>query len=145
MLFTVYWIRDASHTDVLKQGYVGITKRSPLRRLKEHIWNKTVPKDSILEILYENVSKETAKSIEFTLRPNVKIGWNYSEGGGKFNSICSRQGSLNVKNRKTAASTGGCSQRVQCSCGMISTKASLGRHLINNPTHGINYNVNYTL
>ncbi len=137
-MFTVYWIKDDSHTDVLTQGYVGFTRRSPLRRHKEHIWKHTVPQNSQLEILHHNVSKEVAKQLEAKYRPKMNIGWNYTEGGGKFSSICSKQGSLTIKDRTKAASTGGCHQKVKCSCGMFSTKASLGRHLTNNPTHKIN-------
>lgn len=88
--YSVYWIKDKNHTNVNTEGYVGITKRNPLIRLKEHKscydWAKS--QDIVLEVLHSNVSKDFAQNIENTLRPSMNIGWNYAEGGGKFSRNC---------------------------------------------------------
>lgn len=88
----VYWIHRPEHTDILSQGYVGITKRFD-RRLVEH--SKTNEnrhlKFAINKYGWENLVKEKilisneeyCLDIESKLRPKENIGWNLAKGGGK--------------------------------------------------------------
>lgn len=90
-MYCVYWIKLAEHTDNLTQGYVGITKDLK-ERIKAHKKNKrktpftcAIKKHSftnlIVEVLHENLTLTEALSIEESLRPSAKIGWNCQKGG----------------------------------------------------------------
>lgn len=92
----VYWIRHINHTDILSQGYVGITSNTPEKRFKQHIQyhlrqkiksnfnnaiNKYHPEDSLILETICLTSKEHALFIENKLRPDDLIGWNICKGG----------------------------------------------------------------
>jgi group I intron endonuclease len=89
---SVYWIRCADHTDLMTQGYVGVSKDASARfeqhfkrgqnrhlkfAIKKYGWDNLV-KTQIL------ISKEDyCLDIERKLRPADGIGWNIVSGGGK--------------------------------------------------------------
>lgn len=92
----VYWIRAKEHTDIMTQGYVGITVTYGRgNRISNHfnkLKNKVHPnphlqnaynlyKELEVEILFEG-SKEECVAKEIELRPTKEIGWNILEGGG---------------------------------------------------------------
>lgn len=85
----VYWIHLPEHTDILTEGYVGVSV-NPKRRLREHknsTDNKYLsrvlskyPDDVIQSIVFEGDS-DACYRYEEHLRPNVNIGWNNNKGG----------------------------------------------------------------
>ena len=88
----VYWVHRPEHTDILRQGYVGISKRFE-RRIWEHLkltQNKYL-KNAINKYGWDNLVKEKVLigkegyclEIEAKLRPEDKIGWNLVKGGNK--------------------------------------------------------------
>jgi hypothetical protein len=88
----VYWVHRPEHTDILRQGYVGISKRFE-RRIWEHLklnQNKHL-KNAINKYGWDNLVKEKVLigkedyclEIEAKLRPADKIGWNLVKGGNK--------------------------------------------------------------
>jgi predicted GIY-YIG superfamily endonuclease len=93
MSFVVYWIREQSHTDLMTQGYIGVSGNVEQRfashrnmengtnahlrhAIQKHGWDKMVK--SVLLM----ASKEYCLDIERKLRPTEKIGWNLTIGGG---------------------------------------------------------------
>ena len=85
----VYWIHLSEHTDILTQGYVGVSV-SPTRRLKEHknstdnkylyrVLNK-YPDLIMQSIVFEGGATECYQYEEH-LRPQKNIGWNNNKGG----------------------------------------------------------------
>ena len=88
----VYWVHRPEHTDILRQGYVGISRRFE-RRIWEHLkltQNKYL-KNAINKYGWDNLVKEKVLigkedyclEIEAKLRPADKIGWNLVKGGNK--------------------------------------------------------------
>ena len=90
----VYWIHLKEHTDILTEGYVGITSRTVKERLKQHkqagkskrskrgiakVFN--VLSDKLIVTTICECSIEYAGELEFKLRPNENIGWNLAAGG----------------------------------------------------------------
>lgn len=85
----LYWIHRPNQTNLLSEGYIGVSK-NPEKRLWEHKHHKRNPhlsnafkkyKDithTILLIGEENYCYE----IEEKLRPTSDIGWNIVKGGG---------------------------------------------------------------
>jgi hypothetical protein len=90
----VYWIHLEQHSDITKEGYVGITTQPPTDRFKEHkadskrgrtILNRALLKHSgevHFDVLVEG-SAEYCLIVENKLRPDDRIGWNTVAGGGK--------------------------------------------------------------
>jgi hypothetical protein len=87
----VYWIHRPCHTDITKQGYVGITK-NPVSRWAEHKRKaKTNGKATIYKAMrkYADVQfdviligdRKYCEEIEIKLRPQHLIGWNIAIGG----------------------------------------------------------------
>lgn len=91
----VYWIHLPEHTDILSQGYIGITSKTVDERYRGHLKALKSKKSSHI-IFYKALKKhlsrvlvttlleadlEYAKLIENKLRPKIKIGWNTAEGG----------------------------------------------------------------
>lgn len=91
----VYWIHLEEHTDVSKQGYVGITTmKDPNLRFLKHksdmnfeerscIVHRAMRKygDKILFTILKECTKEEAVLTEKLLRPHHRIGWNTLAGG----------------------------------------------------------------
>ena len=88
----VYWVHRPEHTDILRQGYVGISKRFE-RRIWEHLklTQNRYLKNAINKYGWDNLVKEKVLigkedyclEIESKLRPADKIGWNLVKGGNK--------------------------------------------------------------
>jgi predicted GIY-YIG superfamily endonuclease len=93
MSFYVYWIREQSHTDMMTQGYIGVSGNVEQRfashkgmwsgtnnhlrnAIKKHGWDNLVK--SVLLI----AEKDYCLDIERKLRPAEQIGWNLTIGGG---------------------------------------------------------------
>lgn len=87
-MYCIYWIKKKEHTNILSEGYVGISN-SPERRLIEHSLNESIVgnnirkyKDDIeLVVIYHFSNKDEALSKEKELRPRKRIGWNIAVGG----------------------------------------------------------------
>jgi hypothetical protein len=90
-MHSVYWIRNASHTDIFSQGYVGVSsnvvkrwnshKNSPTNyhfsnAINMYGWDNLVKEVVLL------ANKDYCLNVETKLRPNDKIGWNVVAGGG---------------------------------------------------------------
>jgi group I intron endonuclease len=89
---SVYWIRCADHTDLMTQGYVGVSGRFN-RRMWEHLHSKQNPHlqraiqkhgwDNLVKTQILIADEDYCLDIERKLRPSEKIGWNLVRGGGK--------------------------------------------------------------
>lgn len=89
----VYWIRHVSHTDVLSEGYIGVTSRRARQRFNEHMRSSKHSNypvhAAIREYGRESLVVETlvicdinyAYELERKLRPEPNTGWNLGEGG----------------------------------------------------------------
>ena len=92
----VYWIKNKEHTDIMTQGYIGITSTEGrgnriwghFNKLKHkshpnpHLQNAyNLDKNLEVEIVFEG-SEEDCIAKEVELRPSKEIGWNMLEGGG---------------------------------------------------------------
>jgi len=92
----VYWIHRPEHTDITKQGYVGITNKRARERWAEHkrasrknpdehcaVVNRAICKypDLIYEVVLVADTREYCERIEGLLRPTNGIGWNIARGG----------------------------------------------------------------
>jgi group I intron endonuclease len=88
----VYWIRKPEHTNILRDGYVGVSKRFQ-RRIMEHekITQNKHLKNAVNKYGWDNLIKEKiligkedyCLEIESKLRPTDNIGWNLIKGGNK--------------------------------------------------------------
>jgi predicted GIY-YIG superfamily endonuclease len=116
-MYNVYWIKSSEHTNPNTQGYVGITKNLK-ERLKAHKKNKhKTPftcaikkygfKNLIVVVLHEVATLQEALSIEETLRPTGKIGWNCQKGGelGVESSWYNNEANRNKHKEATALAT----------------------------------------
>lgn len=91
--YEVYWIHLPEHTDITKEGYVGITKTGVQRRFYVH--HRDAVKDPIYVIHralnkhWDNIIVDVicvcdgdyASYLENSLRPEFNIGWNITSGG----------------------------------------------------------------
>lgn len=91
----VYWIHKPEHTDITKEGYVGITNRMARDRWVDHqsaarrsdkkcaILNRAISKydNLIWEVVVIADTREYCERIEGLLRPWQRIGWNIAQGG----------------------------------------------------------------
>jgi hypothetical protein len=92
----VYWIHKPEHTDITKQGYVGITHNLAMNRWRDHqsaskcnpdgqcaVVNRSIRKhpDLIYEVVLVADTREYCERIEGLLRPTNRIGWNIARGG----------------------------------------------------------------
>lgn len=98
MTACVYWIRKPEHTDILSEGYVGVTKQAIERRFSQHIRSarkKSKDKQHLCTFFkallkYDDliISKivvgnyDYILDIERKLRPIKRVGWNVMRGGG---------------------------------------------------------------
>lgn len=93
MSHVVYWIREQSHTDMMTQGYIGVsgnvTRRfasycklekgtnAHLRHaIKKYGW------DNMVKSVLLMADKDYCLEMEKKLRPADQIGWNLTAGGG---------------------------------------------------------------
>jgi hypothetical protein len=92
----VYWIHKPEHTDITKQGYVGITHKMVKDRWIDHksasrrnpdihcaILNRAIRKhpNLIYEVVLIADTREYCERMEGLLRPTNNIGWNIARGG----------------------------------------------------------------
>lgn len=87
----VYWIHLKEHTDILTEGYVGITTRTVAERFNGHKCSKVHKNKHLHEVFSNKVdvivtticecSIEYAGELENKLRPVECIGWNLAAGG----------------------------------------------------------------
>ena len=110
MTSCVYWIRCADHTDLMTQGYVGVSGRFN-RRMWEHFHSNQNPhlQRAIQKYGWDNLVKSQiliadegyCLDIERKMRPSEKIGWNLVCGGGKPPITRHNQGKkLSVETKK---------------------------------------------
>jgi hypothetical protein len=90
-MYCVYWIRLEGHTDISKQGYVGITSNLK-ERMRAHKKNRRVNHltnaikkygwtNLIIDVLWCDLLLDQALQFEANLRPTQNIGWNSQQGG----------------------------------------------------------------
>jgi hypothetical protein len=94
MSHCVYWIREQSHTDLMSQGYIGVsgnvderfeshkgmysgTNNYLCNAIKKYGW------DNLVKSVLVFADKDYCFDIERKLRPADQIGWNLVMGGGK--------------------------------------------------------------
>lgn len=92
MTHSLYWIRCADHTNLMTQGYIGVSGRFDRRMwehsnldgnrylkfaIKKHGWDNMVKTQLLIS------TEEYCLNMERKLRPEDKIGWNIVAGGGK--------------------------------------------------------------
>lgn len=89
----VYWVCLSTHTDLEREGYVGVSI-NPWNRFKQHKtncqsthhrYNKDFKKhlrdeEVLLKVLVQ-ASEEYCYTLEHKLRPMINIGWNQAVGG----------------------------------------------------------------
>jgi hypothetical protein len=75
----VYWLKDERCICLWRHGYIGYSTR-----LRERIknWRRLLSKPFEYEVLFVGTIKE-CRQLEYKLRPERFIGWNYLAGGGK--------------------------------------------------------------
>lgn len=79
--YYLYWLYEDWMDEPRQQGYVGVTKRLPTERLKEHLDRSEQITDEVkMKILAEG-SKDEISNLEYVYRPYSYIGWNKSPGG----------------------------------------------------------------
>lgn len=88
----VYWIHLKEHTDISKEGYVGVTGCFDTRMSRHYSLTSTFPShfgkairkygwdNLVKEIIFEGLTEECFKK-ELELRPSFQIGWNEAIGG----------------------------------------------------------------
>jgi predicted GIY-YIG superfamily endonuclease len=93
MSFSVYWIRKATHSDIMTQGYVGVSgnvkqrfaaHKNMERGTNQHM-RRAITKygwDNLVKSVLLIADKDYCLDIERKLRPADKIGWNLTIGGG---------------------------------------------------------------
>lgn len=78
-IYTLYWIHNPEHTDPYSQGYVGLTKRDPQERFKEHLQRKGL--DGVEFTILSQGNESDISALEESYRPESHIGWNTAKGG----------------------------------------------------------------
>jgi hypothetical protein len=93
----VYWIKLKHHTDVLSDGYIGVSK-NPTVRWKLHFWKSSKKQienpiffnaiqkygwDSLIKEVLIIGTEEYCYEMETKFRPKSLIGWNCNVGGSK--------------------------------------------------------------
>ena len=92
----VYWIHLPAHTNMLVEGYIGVTSKSVDERFKKHIKDATsknwrtytlhnaIRKYGVDALVVDTVligEEAYCYDVEAKLRPAKSIGWNTAEGG----------------------------------------------------------------
>lgn len=86
----IYWLHLPQHTDLLTEGYIGVSK-NPKNRFKthknrsgnKHLYNSFKKYNTILMDIILEGNEKYCLFIEEVLRPEKNIGWNITKGGGK--------------------------------------------------------------
>lgn len=98
-MYSVYWIHSKDHTDIFRDGYIGVSNNTEKRFTKHKTHAKTgkhinplfsnaVNKhgwDNLIKEVVLIAEKQYCLEIEAKLRPNKEIGWNLATGGGMPN------------------------------------------------------------
>jgi len=89
----VYWAHLPQHTDITKEGYVGVSRKNLSKREQQHrrvsvkgnnVFHKAIRKyreDIVFDVVVI-ASFDICLKIEAALRPDIFIGWNMAKGGG---------------------------------------------------------------
>jgi predicted GIY-YIG superfamily endonuclease len=117
-MYKLYWIKTNDFYNPEKEGYIGITSQTLEKRFSEHKYNTKNkhlrnrcrhPETQIIS-LYENLTKEEAKKLENSFRPQKNIGWNINPGGdlppsknGIVNPSCLLIGNNRTEKQKEAS------------------------------------------
>lgn len=98
MTAEVYWIRAQHHSDIMSEGYVGVSKNSKKRWIYGHKWAyqknrhenprlaNAISKygwDNLIKTVVVISNESYCYELEAKLRSNEGIGWNLAIGGGK--------------------------------------------------------------
>ena len=117
-MYKLYWIKTNDCTDPKLEGYIGITSQSLEKRFSDHksntknkhLKNRCKQSDTHIVCLYENLTKEEAKQLEYEFRPYENIGWNINKGGdlppskfGIVNPSCLLVGKNRTEKQKEAS------------------------------------------
>lgn len=113
-LYKVYHIRMKGNEDIM-QGYVGITRRSLPYRLSQHFQStrpvghtlRELGRDAVEIVQLAMLNKTDALNMEYTLRPDLHIGWNCRAGGDMATVRCTVCGKALPK-RATGTKCGDC-------------------------------------
>lgn len=93
-IYSVYWIHLLEHTDIMSEGYVGVSI-NPKRRLSEHklaskkqlnvnpYFERILNKHSVTQTIVFQGTEEECYLQEEVFRPVKHVGWNINEGGHK--------------------------------------------------------------
>lgn len=108
-LYKVYHIRQIGNSNTA-EGYIGITQRSLPYRLGQHFNStrpigkllRSNPRENIEIIQLAILSKQDALTMEFSLRPQLNIGWNCRAGGNRSTVKCPKCG-VYLPKRQTGA------------------------------------------
>jgi hypothetical protein len=94
----VYWIRAQHHSDILSEGYIGVSKNSNKRWMYGHHWAhrkgrhenprlaNAISKhgwDNLIKTVVVISDEGYCYELEAKLRSSEGIGWNLAIGGGK--------------------------------------------------------------
>jgi predicted GIY-YIG superfamily endonuclease len=93
--YYLYWICRECHTDITKEGYIGITK-NPDTRFRSHCVAAKKDNRSVIaralnkykDIEYKILcigDREYIIDLEYKLRPKESVGWNIAIGGMNCN------------------------------------------------------------
>lgn len=114
-MHSVYWIRNASHTDIFSQGYVGVSSNVAKRweYHRKHGEN-THLRHAINKYGWEGLIKEViviadadyCLDVEAKLRPANQMGWNIVAGGGNPPSYLGKKDSKEVRAKKAISKLG---------------------------------------
>ena len=90
----VYWYSLQNHTDIFKQGYIGITQHEKRRKIQHRNtdidthFSRVIKKHGYDNLKYQVIFTGTTKEceeIELTLRSETNTGWNINIGGNHNN------------------------------------------------------------
>lgn len=112
--YEVYWIHLPEHTDILTQGYIGLTGKGTHRRFLSHKNSSKNPKlshkiiskafnkygDRLVVDTLVVCDKDYAKYLENALRPSDFIGWNMNAGGYTPSERTPEQRKISAEKRK---------------------------------------------
>lgn len=94
----VYWIRAQHHTNIMSDGYIGVSKNANKRWEYGHKWanikgrhenpffSNAISKygwDNLIKTIIVMADEFYCYDLERKLRPTNNIGWNLVSGGGK--------------------------------------------------------------